>query len=556
MLGYFNQAYDNTLRVYKLLDEKQRLKILFKNNTIGALFNKMNYQIRTMEIVMGYGENLYPNNNIVLIGAGDIGKKAYEYFGSHRIAFFADNDRNKIGNKFCGVPIVAVSEIGSLQGEYDIVICSDRYKEIGQQLRGLNILTFYKFKTERIYELEQFLTEHNYKQYKSVSLYGTGKEAKDLWSDLKYMNFPQITYVVDRDDSNFQSKEWNGFHVNKIDDVMDKTDCVMVGSARYHMAIDARLTRLGKDSFMILDPFRLRSYNKKNQLVINIYLKTGIENLTEEEFNQKSSERNNDFDAIAAYINEIEKMDSIPLFGHVEIETINRCNGGCSFCPVSVQNDTRPFQVMTKELFEKIIGELQELDYSGRISPFSNNEPFLDDRIINFTKYMREHLPKARIHLFTNGTLMSVEKYREIMQYLDELIIDNYNQQLKLIEPVEKIKEYCMQHIELISKTDIVLRKQNEVLTTRGGDAPNRHNQISYPKVKCALPYRQLIIRPSGEVSLCCNDALGKYTLGNINDEKIIDIWYGKRFQEIREKIRNGRENIAICKYCDTFYLN
>lgn len=41
------------------------------------------------------------------------------------------------------------------------------------------------------------------------------------------------------------------------------------------------------------------------------------------------------------------------------------------------------------------------------MTTFSTNEPLLDDRIIDFNKYAREHLPKARIHMYTNGTKFS-----------------------------------------------------------------------------------------------------------------------------------------------------
>lgn len=88
-----------------------------------------------------------------------------------------------------------------------------------------------------------------------------------------------------------------------------------------------------------------------------------------------------------------------PLFSSVEIETINACNGRCSFCPVNRALDPRTHIMMRRDLFEKIIIELQTLNYSGRIGLFSNNEPFLDKRIIDFAKYAREHLPYAYLYL-------------------------------------------------------------------------------------------------------------------------------------------------------------
>lgn len=242
------------------------------------------------------------------------------------------------------------------------------------------------------------------------------------------------------------------------------------------------------------------------------------------------------------------------LFTAIEIETYNRCNGTCSFCPVSRSNDTREEHKMSDELFYKLIDELGELNYDGRLSLFSNNEPFLDDRIIDFHKYAREHVPKARMHLYSNGTLLTLDKYLAIMPYLDELVIDNYNQELNLIPNAKKIAEYCESHPEFIKKTTIVLRKPQEILTSRGGDAPNRENIVEYSDNTCLYPFLQMIIRPDGKCSLCCNDPLGKNTLGDANQQSLRDIWYGDTYTQVRQALLSGRKNWPHCVRCDNFY--
>ena len=93
-----------------------------------------------------------------------------------------------------------------------------------------------------------------------------------------------------------------------------------------------------------------------------------------------------------------------PMFSSIEIEVINRCNGICPFCPVNRNTDPRKLKRMDEALFKKIIDELGEMGYSGRLALHSNNEPFLDPRIVEFTKYAREHVPKAHIYMYTNGT--------------------------------------------------------------------------------------------------------------------------------------------------------
>ncbi len=252
---------------------------------------------------------------------------------------------------------------------------------------------------------------------------------------------------------------------------------------------------------------------------------------------------------------QVKEIRADVLFNHVEIETINRCNGICSFCPVNRNSDNREFKKMSYEVFEKIIGELSEMEYGGKIALFSNNEPLLDDRIVDLHKYARKKLPKARMHLCSNGTLMTLDIFKGLMEYLDELIIDNYNYQLKLIPSVQNIKDYCEQHPELKRKVTIILRKPDEVLTNRGGDSPNARKSDAERHTSCLLPYKQLIIRPDGKVSLCCNDALGKCTMGDASVESLKMIWFGEAFMKARQLLLYGRQSYDRCRNCDTVFL-
>lgn len=132
------------------------------------------------------------------------------------------------------------------------------------------------------------------------------------------------------------------------------------------------------------------------------------------------------------------------------------------------------------------------------------------------------------------------------------LYIDNYNDALELNERPKIIYEYCKKNDLYKDKVEIHLRKSNEVLTTRGGQAPNNNTKKHTLNFPCILPYTQLIIRPDGKISLCCNDALGKFTLGNLNEQTLIEIWNSDKYSEIRHKIKMGREHLSLCQFCDS----
>lgn len=381
------------------------------------------------------------DKNIVIFGAGKIGKKALLFYGE-RVAFFVDNNPDLWGTNIQGICVRSIDEYVKNAEKYLIVVAN-------------------------IYQQKQMI-----------------KQLKELGVE-KYILF---------------SNEWKGYYLT-------------------------------------------------NELVVNPYI--GNKPVKYEEEWEESGNYDEYIQLINQQVDEI--ANSNILFDHVEIETINRCNGSCDFCPVSKNKDTREYKEMPQKLFENIIQQLNRINYSGRLALFSNNEPFLDKYILERHRYAREMLPNARMHLFTNGTLLTVDKFVELMKYLDELIIDNYQQDLKLIKPCKEIEAYCEEHPELRRKVTIVLRKPHEILTTRGGEAPNRKKMISYPQAKCLNPFKQLIIRPDGKISLCCNDPLGRNTMGDLSRNTILEIWHGDKFKEVRNCLSKGRANWKQCIYCDVF---
>lgn len=394
----------------------------------------------------------------------------------------------------------------------------------------------------------KYFKECNLKKYKRIGVYGSGYNGKIAIEVLKEFGIEEF-YMIDRNRNIV-----DGQNVYILQDIEDEIDCIVVASLKYHSAIEVRIEkRCKKKKIVILSPFKMQKYYSQEDFVVNKYLDSKKEFLSEEKLIENLKQQKDYFESVKAYVE--EAIVELPLFKLVEIETYNRCNGVCEFCPVNKNKDTRKEHLMEESLFYKIVSELENLGYDGRVSLFSNNEPLLDDRIFDFSKYLRKHVPMAQIHMYTNGTLFTIEKFKKLISELDELIIDNYAQNLKLIKPVNEIKEYCIAHPELKSKVTIVLRKPKELLLSRGGEAPNRKKKEIYNGVTCSMPFQQMVIRPTGDISLCCNDPLGKITLGNLNEQTLLEVWYGKKYEKIRNMIVKGRENIDHCKYCDVFTL-
>lgn len=251
--------------------------------------------------------------------------------------------------------------------------------------------------------------------------------------------------------------------------------------------------------------------------------------------------------------NEAQKNGKTLLPCLVALETINRCNGTCAFCPVNRNLDPRPFRKMSTGLFEKIINELSCWSYSGWLNLHVNNEPFMDSRIEDMYKYARGKLPGAKLFMYTNGTLITPERFRKIIPYMDMMIINNYTQNYGLSENIRAIYELVMAEPEYWDKDiTIQIRYASEILTNRAGSAPNR---IAPPRwadsAICVMPFTDINIYPDGTVGLCCNDALESTSCGNVSSSSLYEVWTSRKYQELREVIGRRRSDFDFCKGCD-----
>ena len=259
---------------------------------------------------------------------------------------------------------------------------------------------------------------------------------------------------------------------------------------------------------------------------------------------------------IKADIDGFRKKSVPPLFSQVEIETQNRCNAACEFCPVNRNAPQRPYARMSEDMFSSILDQLAALRYTKALSLHSNNEPLLDNRLPSFAAEARTKLPKARIKMFTNGTLLSLDLFRTLMPNFDRIFINNYNDTPTMHPNIREIFDYCRtpEGEKLITGKSVVIQLRNPhvVLSSRGGNAPNRKPPSRPPSFKCVYPFKQFVIRPDGRVSLCCNDALGQMTLGDLNTQTLLETWRGDACTAVRNAmIEKGRAAIPLCAVCD-----
>lgn len=211
---------------------------------------------------------------------------------------------------------------------------------------------------------------------------------------------------------------------------------------------------------------------------------------------------------------------------------------------------------MDESLFSRIIAQLRELSYSGALALFSNNEPLMDDRLPAFLKLARKALPDTFIYLYTNGTLLKEDLLFELLPCLDWIHVDCYTDAPELPQNMEQLRQVCRERQVPLEKISFHLRNRRELLTTRAGTAPNRDTPLPVRSL-CPLPFSQMIIRPDGKVSQCCNDALGQMTLGDLTVQTIEKVWYGEALEALRATMLNGgRQSCGLCRSCDTIFTS
>jgi MoaA/NifB/PqqE/SkfB family radical SAM enzyme len=141
----------------------------------------------------------------------------------------------------------------------------------------------------------------------------------------------------------------------------------------------------------------------------------------------------------------------------VAVETTNKCNATCWFCPITEgskrppegvaelvklgqkkntavpeadpsENVTfnimkRPHGYMSDEMFHKIVDDCKEFPLR-RMEPYLHGEPFMDPKLLDRIEYINKHLPKTEVHLVTNGSMLTTKRIERLKELrLDSMVI-------------------------------------------------------------------------------------------------------------------------------------
>ena len=248
----------------------------------------------------------------------------------------------------------------------------------------------------------------------------------------------------------------------------------------------------------------------------------------------------------------------LPLPTEIEISESGTCNRTCSFCPRSAPNFIDKKEFITNTLHEKLCLELKELNYKGTIRYSGFVEPMLDKNIFNLINMVRNYLPEVNIEMVTNGDPLNLKRLKRLFESgLNKILISAYDGK----EESEKLEDLCMQ-ANLTEKQYIVRHRYYSedkdfgiTLSNRSGlmtNAEFKIDALTEPlKKPCYIPSYTFFLDYQGDVLMCPHDWGKKGIVGDLNKEKLIDIWFSKRFMGIRKTLNKSNRNFKPCNVCD-----
>jgi len=218
----------------------------------------------------------------------------------------------------------------------------------------------------------------------------------------------------------------------------------------------------------------------------------------------------------------------------VEIEVNRRCNRTCSYCPQALDWYRGPETRIDPRLYSRILNELAAQDFTGRLSFHHYNEPLLHKGLPGLVREARANLPRAFLVLYTNGDLLTDARHEALLAAgVDRFFVTRHAG-----TPIPA------------RDCQVVRYPGAFVLSSRGGLVGATGGARTLP---CYAPSEMLIVRHTGEVVLCHEDAMAEQVMGNLTTQSVREVWESPGFVRLRARLRQGDRGgaCALCARCD-----
>ncbi|MBI5018961.1 radical SAM/SPASM domain-containing protein [Candidatus Gottesmanbacteria bacterium] len=248
------------------------------------------------------------------------------------------------------------------------------------------------------------------------------------------------------------------------------------------------------------------------------------------------------------YLGNLIKYKRFPVFTGIEIETTSICNRRCSFCPNIYRGRGKGF--LPDKVFTKIVGDLADMGYDGRVSLHMYGEPLLDKRLPKLLTLLKKRCPHTFVKINTNGDFLKTDILTSLIRAgVDLVYVSQYDG--KVNTNVAEVLAWVEKHHPTWRRR-IAVRVNNAFFDNRGGLLTH----LTVPKKPlnkpCFRPSSTMVINWEGNTVQCCDDYFGKQVMGNVKKHHVLSVWFSKKFNEARHQLWKGnRSQIDICKGCN-----
>lgn len=289
------------------------------------------------------------------------------------------------------------------------------------------------------------------------------------------------------------------------------------------------------------------------------------------------------------------------------IETTNRCNIRCTYCPLSLDKYSKTvggFKTMSLDVFEKIARDIAENGPLKVLRFYLMGEPLVNPKLPEMISIASTMKLSERIELTSNGFLLDEnksialinsgldylrisvssvdpERHKRVTQsnYAVSKLYDNIQNFRRLRDSLSTKKPFL--YVKMLDSLD---KKENEKFiemyesiadevlleqpmnwdgydgedlleSTYNDQAKNLKGLYPYKKTVCPFPFYTLTINVDGDVTVCCVDWNKDTAVGNIHENSLKRIWNGEKMKNfLKMQISGARNNNPSCSNCQFLY--
>ncbi len=290
------------------------------------------------------------------------------------------------------------------------------------------------------------------------------------------------------------------------------------------------------------------------------------------------------------------------------IETTNRCNFRCRYCPLSLGDYSKVaggFNDLSLDRFGEISRQIKKWPRLKVLRFYFMGEPLLNPALPQMIRTASLNKLAERTELTTNASLLDAKRSLALihsgLDYLRISISSVSDLRHKHITQTSFSVDNIRGNVELFWLMRSALGKKKPFIYVKMLDSFNvfensrfiklyknisdeaviekpmnwdgykKHDFLSsvyktkqeavlkrlypYPKVVCPFPFYNLMINANGDVTVCCVDWNRSTQVGNVFKNSLGEIWNGKRLRDFRRMQFSGnRKANPSCANCQFLF--